>query len=170
MIRDYLRLIVFTFSLLLGIQVPAFIDQYKLRVDAHLIEARQNMAGFQLTADRYFSGNIERLIAHYKASEDQVFRSDAQSIEQIHLRVKTLEIQWQNLQKGAMFRAYYVLSQQGSELMNETFSQYNYTVPLNLAALLWGVSLAFISTYIFELLGLLSVRVLKSSFTSRRLQ
>lgn len=170
MIRDYLRLILFTFSLLLGIQVPAFIEQYQLRVDAHLVEARLNLAGFQLTADRYFNGNIERLIAHYKASEDQVFRSDAQSIEQINLRVKTLEVQWQNLQKGAILRAYYVLTQQGSELMNETFAQYNYTVPLNLAALLWGVSLAFISTYISELLGILSLRLLKSPFSGRRLQ
>jgi hypothetical protein len=170
MFRDYLRLVVFTFSLLIGIQVPAFIDQYQLRVNAHLLEARQNLAGFQLTAERYFSGNIERLIAHYKASEDQVFRADAQSIEQIHLRVKTLEIQWSNLQRGAVFRAYYVLSQQGSELMNETLSQYNYSVPLNLAALLWGVSLAFMLSCMVELLGLMSLRVLKSQFSGRRLQ
>ena len=36
---DYLRIILFCGGLLMGIQIPAVVDQYAKRIDAHLIEA-----------------------------------------------------------------------------------------------------------------------------------
>lgn len=38
MFRSYLRLLLFTLGLLLGVQVPGFIDDYAKRVDAHRLE------------------------------------------------------------------------------------------------------------------------------------
>lgn len=43
MFRSYLRLLLFTLGLLLGVQVPGFIDDYAKRVDAHRLEAAQNI-------------------------------------------------------------------------------------------------------------------------------
>lgn len=169
MIRDYLRLIFFTSSLLIGIQVPAFIDQYKKRVDAHLSEAQQNLAGFQLTADKYFAGSIEELIAHYKRSQDKVFQADAQSVEQIYLRVNSLHIQWQNLQRSEVLQAYFVLTEYQPNLMDETLNQYSYTVPLSPIALGWGISLALVLTWLLELGLLLLVRLIGSHLLNRKL-
>ncbi|MDC0601963.1 DUF2937 family protein, partial [Aliiglaciecola sp.] len=90
LIGDYLRLILFASSVLVGVQVPGFISQYEQRVDAHLIEAKQNLQGFQFTADRYFNGDMKKLIAHYRASDDEVFIQDANSIESIYSRVSLL--------------------------------------------------------------------------------
>ena len=64
LISDYVRLLSFALGLLLGIQVPAFVDQYAKRVDAHWREARTNLGEFQLDADRYFNGDMQRLISH----------------------------------------------------------------------------------------------------------
>ena len=67
---DYLRLILFCSGLLIGIQVPAVVDQYEKRIDAHLTEALQVLAGFKQTADRYFNGSVEELVKHYENSDD----------------------------------------------------------------------------------------------------
>lgn len=44
MLRSYLRLVLFTAGLLIGVQIPGFISDYSKRVEAHLIEA-QKMPG-----------------------------------------------------------------------------------------------------------------------------
>jgi hypothetical protein len=47
MLRSYLRLILFTLGLLVGVQVPGFIEDYAKRVDAHRLEAEQGLKGFR---------------------------------------------------------------------------------------------------------------------------
>ena len=42
---SYLRLVLFTLGLLIGVQVPGFINDYANRVEAHLIEAQTGLAG-----------------------------------------------------------------------------------------------------------------------------
>jgi hypothetical protein len=71
--------VLFAVGLLLGIQVPSFIDQYQQRIDAHFREVSINITGFQDTADRLFSGDLESLIAYYRKSNDEVFQRDAAS-------------------------------------------------------------------------------------------
>jgi hypothetical protein len=45
-------LLLFTFGLLAGIQVPGLVKDYSQRVEAHLIESRQALDGFRQTAER----------------------------------------------------------------------------------------------------------------------
>ena len=61
--RAYSRLAVFAVGILLGIQVPSFVEQYNQRIDAHFREVNINLSGFQDTADRLFDGDLEALIA-----------------------------------------------------------------------------------------------------------
>jgi hypothetical protein len=83
LLKTYSRLLIFAGGLLLGIQVPNFVDQYERRIDAHYLEVNANISGFQSTADLLFSGDMEALIAYYADSNDLVFESDAQSIRSI---------------------------------------------------------------------------------------
>ena len=83
LLKTYSRLLIFAGGLLLGIQVPNFVDQYERRIDAHYLEVNANISGFQSTADLPFSGDMEALIAYYADSNDLVFESDAQSIRSI---------------------------------------------------------------------------------------
>lgn len=47
MLLSYLRLVLFAAGLLIGVQVPGFINDYAKRVEAHLIEAQTGLSGFR---------------------------------------------------------------------------------------------------------------------------
>ena len=93
MLLSYLRLVLFAVGLLVGVQVPGFINDYAKRVEAHLIEAQTSLRGFQGTAEQFFKGDLQALVAHYRASEDPIFRSDADSLSNPLLRETKA---WQN--------------------------------------------------------------------------
>lgn len=150
-IREYLRLAIFAIGLLCGVQIPAFVDQYQKRVDAHLLEAQQNLAGFKLTAERYFEGDIEKLITHYRNSTDSVFKRDAENVQLIFEREQSLQAQWDNLSAGIIKRAYYLLTDHNPQILQETISQYSYTVPLNPSALGWGIGIALLFAALFDM-------------------
>ena len=96
--RTYSRLLLFAIGLLLGIQVPSFINQYQQRIDTHFREVSINIAGFQDTAERLFSGDLEALIAYYQNSNDEVFQSDAVSIQLIVDRYYRIRAEQEALQ------------------------------------------------------------------------
>ena len=83
LLQAYSRLFIFAAALLVGIQVPSFIDQYEKRVDAHYQEISINISGFQNTANLLFDGDLQALIVYYQDSGDSVFESDAASISSI---------------------------------------------------------------------------------------
>ena len=72
---DYLRIILFCGGLLVGIQIPAVVDQYAKQINAHFSETVDVSAGFQQTTDRYFEGSIQDLLSRYKSSDDDVFKT-----------------------------------------------------------------------------------------------
>ena len=152
MVIDYIRLMLFSAGLLVGAQLPAVVDQYAKRVDAHYIEATKSLAGFQQTADAFFSGDIEKLVAHYQKSDDKVFRKDAASIQAIYLRVQVLKAEMQWLNRSDLLRSYHVVFDANSEMMDETMQQYSYSLLLNPQALIWGICIAFCIAMLAELL------------------
>lgn len=157
LVGDYLRLILFAACVLIGVQVPGFISQYEQRVDAHLVEAKQNLAGFQFTADRYFQGDIKQLIAHYRASSDQVFVQDANSIESISSRVSLLTAEYNALQVAPLKQALHLAFSGDKSLFIETYDGFSFTVPLSLSALFWGGSVALVLLLLLDS-GLFTVR------------
>lgn len=167
-IREYLRLAVFAMGLLLGVQIPAFIDQYQKRVDAHLLEARQNLAGFKQTAERYFEGDMTALIHHYRNSPDAVFQQDAKNVQLIYERTILLQNQWDNLNRGVIERAYYVARHYNPQIFQETVSQYSYTVPLKPIALGWGICIALLFAAVFDMLISSSVKTCSVCYRSLR--
>jgi hypothetical protein len=149
---DYLRLCLFAIALLLGLQIPAFVKQYEQRVDARLIEAKTNLAGFNFTAERYFDGDINKLIAHYRASNDDVFQQDANSVESIVKRVSSLTEEAASLQSGPLFKAFHVLKRIHTPLFQETINAYAFVVPLNAFSLMWGAGLAVVLVLLLDIL------------------
>lgn len=139
---DYVRLGLFAVGLLIGVQIPAVVDQYSQRVDARFQEAQLNLSGFQQTADRYFSGDIKKLLSHYQSSGDAVFEADAKNIERIYNRVVYLEQELAALHQPILVKTFHVIFRHDDKLMQETMTQYSYTVPLSPQALSWGAFVA----------------------------
>ncbi len=159
MLRHYLRLVVFTVGLLLGVQAPGFVDQYAKRVSAHYIEVKHNFAGFQQAADQYFNGNVEALVAHHLASPDPVFRGEAKTIGALFARIKTLAAELDAMSGSSISRLIHVAVHPNRDILKETSDAYSYTVPLSPDAILYGVSVGLVIALALELVlvGLLSL-------------
>jgi len=156
MFRSYLRLLLFTFGLLAGIQVPGLVNDYTQRVEAHLFESRQALDGFKQTAERFFNGDLQALLRHYRSSDDPVFNSDANSIESLMIRNELLENEWQALQGSWVSRTWHVLVQPDPQMREETLKGYSYQILLVPEAIGWGIGAGFVLAFVVEslLLGL----------------
>jgi hypothetical protein len=147
---EYLRLILFCSGLLIGIQVPAVVDQYEKRIDAHLSEALQILAGFQQTADRYFNGSVQDLVKHYESSDDPVFNDDARNIRFISERVATLQAEAHTLEQAAVWRVLHVVTSPDKQIIQQTMQQYSYMILIDPQALIWGVICGFLIAILLE--------------------
>ncbi|ANC02361.1 hypothetical protein AB688_09555 [Pseudomonas putida] len=156
MFRSYLRLLLFTFGLLAGVQVPGLVKDYSQRVEAHMLESREALAGFQETAERFFNGDLQALVRHYRTSDDPVFNSDANSIESLVIRNQLLENEWQALQGSWASRSWHVLAQADPQLREETLKGYSYQILLVPEAIGWGIASGFLLAFLVEslLLGI----------------
>ena len=155
MFRSYLRLALFALGLLVGVQVPGFIDDYSKRVEAHRIEAEQGLKGFRETAKRFFKGDLVALVAHYQASADPVMRSDAQSLGTLVERSAFLERESRAMQGPWYGQVWHLVTAADHELMEETFAAYRYQVLLAPEAIAWGIACAMLLAWLLESLALL---------------
>lgn len=155
MFRSYLRLALFALGLLVGVQVPGFIDDYSKRVDAHRIEAEQGLKGFRQTAERFFKGDLVALVGHYQASADPVMRSDAQSLGTLVERSAFLEREAKAMQGAWYAQVWHLATAADHELMKETLDAYRYQVLLAPEAIAWGIACAMLLAWLLESLALL---------------
>lgn len=162
--RDYARLIVFCAGLLLGVQVPNFVDQYAKRISAHFQEAKANFRGYQDTADTHFNGSVEALVRHYESSSDTVFQGDAKNIRQIYTRIRGFGDELSALNAPMIKKLYHVAFHSDPEVLEKTFSEYSSTVPLSLEAIVCGLALGLAASSVFELVLMALVRLLALAF------
>ena len=150
MLANYLRLIIFAAGLLVGVQVPGFVDQYAKRVSAHQIEARENFRGFQEIADKYFKGDVEALIAHHSASDDRAFKDEAATIRTIYDRLASLTAELAAMRGSLLSQIAHVAFRSNRALLNETSTEYSYTVPLSPAAIISGIVIGAVLAMLVE--------------------
>src|ERR1700742_644592 len=152
MLLSYLRLVLFGAGLLIGVQVPGFINDYAKRVEAHLIEAQTGLRGFQGTAEQFFKGDLQALVAHYRASDDPVFRSDADSLSTLLNRQTALDKQFQAMQGPWYIRFLQVVLAADPDIRKETWNGYSYQILLTPEAMIWGMSGALLLSFGIECL------------------
>lgn len=154
MLRSYLRLALFALGLLVGVQVPGFIDDYSKRVEAHLSESQQSLKGFRETARRFFKGDLVALVEHYQVSKDPVMRSDAESVETLVERAQFLELEAKAMQGPWYAQIWHLASAADPELVEETLAAYRYQVLLAPEAIAWGIACAMLLAWLLESLVL----------------
>ncbi|KAA0996564.1 DUF2937 family protein [Pseudomonas sp. ANT_J12] len=152
MLLSYLRLVLFAAGLLIGVQVPGFISDYAKRIEAHLIEAQTGLSGFQGTANEFFKGDMQALVAHYRASEDPIFRSDADSLSNLLTRQVALDKQHMAMQGPWYIRFLQVALAADPDIRKETWNGYSYQILLTPEAMIWGMSGALLLSFGIECL------------------
>lgn len=150
MLRSYLRLTLFAFGLLVGVQVPGFLEAYERHVEARRLEAQQGLQGFEETARRYFVGDLDALVRHYRISNDPVFQNDANSVELLVQRARVLEQEWQAMQRPWYARAWHVLAGAERSMREQVWRSYRFQVLLNPEAIAWGLSCALLVAWLVE--------------------
>ncbi len=151
-LHRYVTLIAACAALLIGIQVPSFVDQYAKRVDAHLREVTVNFEPYQTIANKYFYGNIQKLIDLHRKSGEKSFQEEGSAIEKMYLRKQRFDAEKTALDTILPYQFIHILFDPDREILDETLAQYSYNVPLNREAIVMGVALAVAMLLALELL------------------
>ena len=149
-------------ALLVGIQIPNFVDQYEKRLDAHLREVKNNLQGYQDIADRLYGGSIAALIAKHQQSDDEAFKQEAGPIANIFQRYEHFSKELAALASGLTGKIAYIVTRGDRELIAETFRNYSFTIPLNASAVSAGFTFMVITVFIVEILRLLITRLFRT--------
>jgi hypothetical protein len=155
-VHRYFIVIVACIALLIGIQIPNLADQYQKRIDAHLREVTIDFQPFQEIANKYFNGNIEKLIELHRKSDVKAFQDEAVAIEKMFQRKQRFEAELAALQTTLANKLLHIAFNRDREMMDETMAQYTYAVPLNEDALIVGAISAILILSMVELLLVLA--------------
>jgi len=121
-----------------------------------MLESEQSLQAFQADADKYFSGNIARLVEHYKSNADQVIQDGGQSLETVYLRNKTLTAAYQHFSNNSITPYIHTFLQPLEDVRENTWKGYNFVVLLNTSSIIWAVGIGlFLITLINLFFGLL---------------
>ncbi|MCW8994681.1 MAG: DUF2937 family protein [Psychromonas sp.] len=154
-LQRYILKLVFALSLLLGLQLPNFLQQYEHRLDAHYREAKKQLQQYQDLADQYFSGDLRALITKHKNSDVLLFHKEAFLIEQFLERFDDLQNKKDALQGPLISRLYFLFGQLDTPLLLETRENYHAEMVLNQNSIIVGLIAALLSTLLCECLFML---------------
>jgi hypothetical protein len=167
--RRYLIVVFAGVSLLFGIQVPNFVDQYEKRVDAHLVEVTHTLRPYQEIAARHYNGSLYALIEFHKNATVKTFQEEGAAIDNMYKRKRRFEADRLALKSGFFWKVVHIMINGDRELLNETATQYSYAIPLNQDAVLSGVILAAANIMILEsLFGLFGYLARRMTPRARR--
>ncbi|TFG93616.1 MAG: DUF2937 family protein [Syntrophobacterales bacterium] len=158
----YFLILIACASILFGIQIPNFVDQYEKRLDAHFLEVQNNLRGYQEIADRHCGGSMEVLIKKHEESEDRALREETEPIRNIYKRYLSFQSERGSLETGLAGKIAFIIAKGDRTLINETYINYSFTIPLNQSAVLSGVLSAAFVLVVVELLLLALSRLFRS--------
>ncbi|MDN4504158.1 DUF2937 family protein [Alteromonadaceae bacterium BrNp21-10] len=161
-LNHYLSMLVFATGLLLGVQLPNWVNQYVQRIDAHFLEAQLNITPYQKLADEMFNGSIAALIERHQQSQEKLFQREAAPIQQQFERFNYLKQQRQLLSQSLWQQLWQLAKHIDHDIARETIAKYQATIPLHQAAILCGLIGGVLASILYEILrNLLSFKWLR---------
>lgn len=148
---EYIKLVIFVGAILVGIQVPGFVDQYGKNLAAHVSESQHSIAAFQADADKYFAGDLNRLLKHYQQQVDPVIIAGGASIGSLVERNIQLMQALQAFNSSIYSPYRQVFLQPIQEIRAEVWQNYSYTVVLNGTSIVIGILVAVLLLALFEM-------------------
>ncbi|MGJ8692651.1 MAG: DUF2937 family protein [Thalassotalea sp.] len=148
---EYIKLVIFVGAILVGIQVPGFVDQYGKNLTARVSESEHSIAAFQADADKYFAGDLTRLLDHYQRQADPVIIAGGASIGSLVARNVLLTQALQSFNQSIHSPYMQVFLQPVKEIRTEVWQNYNYTVVLNVDSIVIGILVAILLLALFEM-------------------
>lgn len=151
-LHAYARLILFVGGVLFGIQIPGFLDAYGKSLESHFRESVRSLAVFQQDADRYFEGDLGRLIGHYGKAGDPVFRDGGRNIAAIRERKMLLEKALADFRKSRFSAVFHVLLRPVQDVRREVAETYTHIIRLDMGAISVGLFSGVVAALLPEIL------------------
>ena len=151
MIKRYCLQIFFALSVLFGLQLPHFLQQYELRLQGHFVEANLQLSQYQSLANVHFGGDLDALINQHKISHLALFQDEASIIEDTYLRVQYLQKKINNINKPIWYRLGVLTKEIGQPIFNDTWRDYRPNIVLNQESILVGLTVAILFMLLLEL-------------------
>lgn len=151
-IHHYISMLIFTAALMVGVQLPNFVDQYVKRMEAHLKEAQIQYNEYSKIAELSHGGSMEALIKKHENSIDATFRAEAEPLRKSIQRKQFYESELKVLQGSFWTQTWHVLTSADSEILKDTYHSYSANVPLNINAAICGLGFGLIASLMLELL------------------
>ncbi|ABI58025.1 hypothetical protein Mlg_2685 [Alkalilimnicola ehrlichii MLHE-1] len=148
---NYLRLLLFFSAALIGVQVPGFVDQYGQSLQARHAESGRSLAAFQQDAERYFEGDMARLIEHYRRSSDPVFHDGGASLQSLYDRHRALAEALAAYQSSPLQAYWQALVAPVADVREQTWTAYAYVIRLSPVAIGFGAALGVLAALLGEL-------------------
>ena len=152
-LSNYMRLALFMLGVLVGVQVPGFVNQYGKNLEARLLESNQAISQFQADADKFFDGDISKLIAYYQAKNDDIISAGANSITAIASRQTELKQAWHAFNSSTLSQFQHVAFTPISDIRTQVWQSYQYLIVLNPLAIFFGIVTGLLMTMVIDLVS-----------------
>ena len=131
---------------------PGIVDQYGKNLGSRTAESVRSLSEFQDDADRYFDGDLNKLIEHYAKKNDPVIISGGESIAALLLRNQQLVKAQKSFNSSIYNQYFHVFITPIAEISLDVWTNYTYKVVLNGSAISVGVVSGLLTLASFELL------------------
>ncbi len=149
-IHHYVSMLIFTAALMLGVQLPNFVDQYVKRMEAHLKEAQIQYDEYMKIARGFPGGTIEALIKKHEQSEDPTFRASAEPLRKTVQRKNFYSSEINALSGSFWSQTWHILIAPDKNIAKDTYNSYTANLPLNTDAAICGLSFGLLASLILE--------------------
>ncbi|HEX4024626.1 MAG TPA: DUF2937 family protein [Steroidobacteraceae bacterium] len=151
--------------------VPGFISQYRQRLGGRLDQAQIDLAAWQTIADRFYHGDIEKLIQYHLHSTDATFHAEGNVIQSLLATVQRLQGAVEALRADLLHQLGYLALHADVGLMRVTFADWVPTFALSAQGLLLAAVFAVAVWLLFHagwwLIGLLGGALFAPTHTRR---
>ncbi len=140
MLKNLLDKICFAFGVILFLQLPQFIDQYTQRIGGFVDSQKQQIAEYQMLADRHFNGDISAYIKRLSENADPVIADSAQQINELIQasdRLAKEAVIYET--KPLWYTIPYFISHFRLDLVKGTARNFTPGMPINLWSWLYGL-------------------------------
>lgn len=137
-------------ALLIGIQIPNFVDQYAKRLDAHYLEVQTNLKPFQDIANQFHGGSLDALIRQHRQSDDLTFRAEGSAIEKMVHRLQRFEREKREMQAALPQQVAFIVARADPDLVEETRQNYTFGLMLDHTAVLAGLACMLVAVVVLE--------------------
>lgn len=137
--------------------IPGFIAQYRQRVGGMLAQVQTDLAPFLEIAQRLHGGDLERLIAHHRASSDPTFRAEGDAIAAMRDTIDRLQDTYSAL-SGDLFQQLVYLTQSiDTEIARATWEIFEPSFSFTPSGLVFALAVGLAAWLLFSLFaGLLA--------------